>query len=775
MRIFSIALLSLTVACDPKTDDTSAPSTDDPPVTDVDPDADADADDTGDAPVDADADADDTGEPAPIVDDVDGDGFTVEEGDCDDDDASISPIASETCNGIDDNCDGSIDEGVTTTVFRDLDGDGFGDLAEPLETCDLPIGYVATSTDCDDSDPSISPVALEVCDGIDNDCDDLIDDSALDDRPWYPDMDGDGHGDASGEIEACDAPADHVRDDGDCDDADASIHPDAEEFCDDVDNDCDGSIDERSAFDAVAWYTDADGDGFGDGTATLSCDSPLGAVDNNEDCDDSDADINPDADEICDDIDNDCDGDTDEDGATDALTWYRDADDDGFGDADGSRVSCELPSGYVESSDDCDDDDIDVNPDGVEVCDDVDNDCDGITDEADAIDAPTWYVDGDGDGYGAGDSTTRACSVPLGYADNDDDCNDESRDAYPGGTEVCDGLDNDCDGVADGDDAEDVGTWFIDEDGDGFGDSSLYEISCDMPDGYTDDDSDCDDSSTEAFPGGTEVCDGLDNDCDGEVDGLDECSCDLVDVSDPTNHVSRGSTYGAWMQDPLETLGENLVWEFNGHNGSSVTRYNSMSDFVSGSSSSSSSIGPGWDGTGQVVYDGYLYFNQSSSRIIGKMDLDTGSIVDTLEIPDAGYRNTYHYQWGGWSDIDLAVDEEGLWVIYSTPSNGGRLVLSKIDVDSFNITDTWNTSSEAKTNMGNAFMICGVLYATDSYSDRPTTINFRFDPVTGDQSNPGIRFENPGGYNSSISYNPLDQKLYSWDSTRHQTYDLTLE
>jgi hypothetical protein len=161
--------------------------------------------------------------------------------------------------------------------------------------------------------------------------------------------------------------------------------------------------------------------------------------------------------------------------------------------------------------------------------------------------------------------------------------------------------------------------------------------------------------------------------------------------------------------------------------------------------------------------------------MVGKMDLDTGSIVDTLEIPDAGYRNTYHYQWGGWSDIDLAVDEEGLWVIYSTPSNGGSLVLSKIDIDTFRITDTWNTSSENKLNMGNAFMICGVLYATDSYSDRPTTINFRFDPVTGDQSDPGIRFENPGGYNSYIAYNPLEQQLYSWDSSRRQTYDLTLE
>ena len=116
-----------------------------------------------------------------------------------------------------------------------------------------------------------------------------------------------------------------------------------------------------------------------------------------------------------------------------------------------------------------------------------------------------------------------------------------------------------------------------------------------------------------------------------------------------------------------------------------------------------------------------------------------------------------------------------MWAIYATASNGGRLVLSKIDIDDFTITETWNTTSVNKGNIGNAFMICGKLYATSSYSSHDALINYKFDPATGESTNPGISIENPGGYNSSIDYNPLERKLYSWDSARRQTYDLVIE
>jgi hypothetical protein len=102
-------------------------------------------------------------------------------------------------------------------------------------------------------------------------------------------------------------------------------------------------------------------------------------------------------------------------------------------------------------------------------------------------------------------------------------------------------------------------------------------------------------------------------------------------------------------------------------------------------------------------------------------------------------------------------------------------VLSKIDIETFAITGTWNTTSATKGNIGNAFMICGKLYATNSYNAGTATIDYKFDPATGVSSNPGISIENPGGYNSSIDYNPLELKLYSWDNARRQTYDLVIE
>lgn len=208
-------------------------------------------------------------------------------------------------------------------------------------------------------------------------------------------------------------------------------------------------------------------------------------------------------------------------------------------------------------------------------------------------------------------------------------------------------------------------------------------------------------------------------------------------------------------------------------NQTEVLRFPSIADMVSRSSTTYQYLPYGFDGTGHVVYDGYLYYNEAYGPGIRKVDLATMAEVGSLTIPDAGYRNTYSYGWGGYSDIDLAIDEDGLWVIYSTPGNSGRLVLSKIDIDSFTITDTWNTDSEPKNHIGNAFMICGKLYATASYGAYTTTINFKFDPETGEESNPDIPFENPGGYNSSIDYNPLEQKLYSWDDGRRQLYDLT--
>ena len=178
---------------------------------------------------------------------------------------------------------------------------------------------------------------------------------------------------ATGGANATDADGDGYFADEDCDDDDASVHPDAEEVCDAVDNDCDGSVDEGVG---ESWYADADGDGYGDPEAAVqACDAPSGTVADSTDCDDGDATVNPDADEVCDAVDNNCDGTVDEGLAQD---WYADADGDGYGDPDTAAQGCEQPSGMIAQGDDCDDTSNAVYPGAAETAGDgIDSDCDG--------------------------------------------------------------------------------------------------------------------------------------------------------------------------------------------------------------------------------------------------------------------------------------------------------------------------------------------------------------------------------------------------------------
>jgi hypothetical protein len=178
-----------------------------------------------------------------------------------------------------------------------------------------------------------------------------------------------------------DADKDGFTSDLDCDDANDTIHPDAVELCDGVDNNCDSVIDEDEAEDAQVWYADSDDDGYGDAGNSLSaCENPEGYVENDLDCADDAADVNPDGEEVCNDIDDDCDTEVDED-ATDMTVWYADTDGDGFGDDASTTVACDQPSGTVEIGSDCDDANIAVNPDAAELCDGIDNDCSEATSE----------------------------------------------------------------------------------------------------------------------------------------------------------------------------------------------------------------------------------------------------------------------------------------------------------------------------------------------------------------------------------------------------------
>ena len=440
------------------------------------------------------------------------DGYVPSASDCDDSNPDIYVGNNELCDGLDNNCDGEIDEGIGSTYYLDADGDGFGDVNETLETCDEPEGYVLDSSDCNDSDAAVYPNAPELCDGIDNNCDQSTDEENL--ITLYLDADEDGFGTDESVIEFCNVVEGYSDQGGDCDDSNPEIHPNADEICDEVDNNCDG-ITNDDAIDLSTWYLDSDSDSYGDLSQPIqACDQPAGYVTDATDCNDLEAAVYPNAPEICDGFDNNCDSlsDDSDPNVQNQPTWYLDADFDTYGNDSITVVSCSAPPAYISVGGDCNDLDAQISPDATEVCDTVDNDCNGQTDEGVEL---TFYLDTDSDGYGDPANSILGCTPPTSYVDNSDDCNDSEALAWTGNAEVCDFVDNDCNGQTD----EGVLiTYYWDGDSDGYGHPALSTEDCSQPSGYIDNPDDCNDLEPLAFNGAIEVCDTVDNDCNGQTD-----------------------------------------------------------------------------------------------------------------------------------------------------------------------------------------------------------------------------------------------------------------
>jgi hypothetical protein len=272
------------------------------------------------------------------------------------------------------------------------------------------------------------------------------------------------------------------------------------------------------------WYADADSDGYGNVSATLSyCTQPYGYVANSTDCNDAVATTNSGATEVCNNVDDDCDTQIDE-GLT-FTNYYADVDGDGYG-AGTATNACAQPTGFVANNTDCNDAVATTNPGATEVCNSIDDDCDTQIDEGVLV---TYYSDLDSDGYGAG-ATALGCTAPTGFVASNTDCNNSNSSINPGATEICNQVDDDCDGTAD--EGLPLINYYSDIDADTYG-GELITSTCSVLTGnFVIVGGDCNDNSASVNPGASEICiNSIDDDCDGVVN--DGCLPDQLSGESP--------------------------------------------------------------------------------------------------------------------------------------------------------------------------------------------------------------------------------------------------
>ncbi len=473
-------------------------------------------------------------------------GFSASSGDCSASDPAIHPGAKEACNGADDNCNGKTDEG-----FADLDGDG---IADCIDT-DIDGDGVANSADCAPNNASVHPGAVEQCDGLDNNCDGATDEEYASGCKFYlRDEDGDGFGIASDAKCLCAAAGVFsALAGGDCNDGDAAIHPGAIETCDAADDNCDGATDPANSAGCSNFWPDKDADGYGSGgtqAAKCLCGVIVGYVPQTGDCDDSNFAIHPGAAEVCNGSDDNCDGKVDPANSGGCATYYADADGDGWGASGGTQCLCAPVDNFtVTQAGDCADGDKNIHPGATETCNGLDDNCDGKTDEGVLL---LFFADVDGDGWGYGFGQLLCAAKNKFTALQGGDCNDASTAVYPGAAEICDLLDNNCDGLTDED--LPIGTYYKDADNDGYGNSTLPATLCGAINGYVAKSTDCDDSNPAVHPGAQEIiCNGLDDDCIGG-DSCDPKNCTVQNIGDFEGAfggwtVGVGWGVGAWAKN----------------------------------------------------------------------------------------------------------------------------------------------------------------------------------------------------------------------------------
>jgi hypothetical protein len=514
--------------------------------------------------------------------------------DCNNAIAAINPGATEICNGnIDDDCDGLADNADPNVIalvwYQDNDGDGKGNPNISLLSCLMPQGYVSNSLDCDDNSIAACPTpAMPVTSNV-------ADVTAV--FSWSGTTCAQNY---SLEYKLKSSPAWNVilLDPWVVTYQASGLLPGLK-YQWRIKTLCNTAGNVGSAYTTVQNFTtkyrvypDNDFDGFGNSFSAsilIPTFPVVGYSLNNLDCNDNSNAINPAASEICNNnLDDDCDGLTDgADPQTVVTTWYQDNDSDGKGNPAVSQTACSQPIGYVSNNLDCDDNNVAVCPMPVApltstitdvtttvswsgtncaqrynlqykrkvdvnwiyitlasntltyvfnnllpgtkyqwrvstVCDSVSNVVSSPIPVQNFTTRYRVYPDADGDGYGNSlSSAVFVATIPTpGYSSNNLDCNDNNSAAHPGGTEICNLADDNCNGITD--EGIPVSTYYLDIDNDGYGNVAFTILACTVPGGYASNSADCNDTNYNIRPNAPEICNGgLDDDCDGLVDNLD--------------------------------------------------------------------------------------------------------------------------------------------------------------------------------------------------------------------------------------------------------------